>query len=209
MDAKSKMRFINSINESAEILCPSCGTANMPTSNFCKSCGFPLKKPSNAIDDADMKGDQEDGEEVIRLPDDDSSIDSLVAERTDLGRDTEARVSSQESHAVEGLSDIAFSPIDEPAEKRHDSEVGAVGISPNATADGTNGNVVSEVRSSKPNGGLAFASDESENGSKRMPVMENAATKLDDDTELAFARGLPDWDVVPPHVVVRRKNGKR
>ncbi len=221
MDAKSNASFINSVASGQKIPCPNCNTLNDIDSLFCATCGTKLGLTCPSCNKPNESGAMfcafcgtklnqsgaDSGERIIEqtVNDNSSMVDSSnnaidVAIQPDV-----SQPSSQEAE-LKPVNTPAFATIPQ------DSTSGAFSQKEDAR------NESSEVSAKTP----AFKSTEPEVTSekKQEQVIQPSQKKphkkrvfqvpepvIEDEPEevSVFAQGLPNWDIVPPLVAIRRK----
>lgn len=211
MDAKSKARFAISIGDAApqksSAVCPHCGAENPAGSKFCGSCGnslndgaatAPVEKAADATSMLvcphcgveNVQGSKfckKCGTSLIQgnASDEATAISANSQDRRSQDRDGEADAGSRTA---------AFVKIDDAA---HQESTG----SNSSAADAEDRRVSAFEPTSQPTDTDSSSKGKASTFVPAVPVEESS-------NELVFAQGLPDWDIVPPQVVVRRKGGR-
>lgn len=213
MDVKSKANFINSVASGQGMPCPNCNTLNKSDSRFCTACGTKLESATpqenlqcpncNTVNKADSRFCIGCGAELNQK----ASIDTAPAFATVKEQPAEnAEPNTVDEEATEGLADAtdttpAFAAAEE--QPTEDAE-------PNTVTE-----EVTEKLADATDMAPAFATVEArseEIPEKNVEVNETSKAvepifvqeEIDDDSVSVFAQGLPEWNLEPPQVMVRR-----
>ena len=189
MDAKSKARFINSVAGGQTVPCPSCNNINPPGSVFCRACGTRLQAAEPA--EPELPEEPEAAAEVICpvchavLPWD--AVFCFSCGTKIAGDDGSEK---NEEYAEEYTEEYAEEYTEEYTEE--------------------NTETVNEGPAFRP---VQESPMRPVHESPRRPVQKRTLNFAVPEEETAvevsvFAQGLPEWDVVPPQVLVRRAKKK-
>lgn len=193
MSSKNRAKFIMSVASGApEAPVESGPSASEPVDDatgpvICPRCGTENRLTSNFCKKCGMR--LRDGAQ--------SSAPTSGQEPSD--QDEGQRGSANDPAEVPGDAaadaSLTFPPADQSGEEAEDVP---------ASVDGTAGGEEAFQRVDASPSGPA----ETETVPGEASVLTEPASE-EDEHELVFARGLPEWDLEPPHVVVRRRGGRR
>lgn len=197
MDAKSKARFINSVAGGQVVPCPSCNNINPPGSVFCRACGTRLQAPEP--EEPEEQAEIEAAAEVI-CP----VCNAVLAPDAVFCSSCGTRITGAD--AVEKNEEYTA------ADSEEYTAAGSEEYTAEAEEEYTA--AVNEEYTAPINDGPAFrpvqeAPRRSVQEAPRRPVQKRTLNFAVPEEETAvevsvFAQGLPEWDVVPPQVLVRR-----
>lgn len=208
MDAKARANFINSIGSGQKIPCPSCGSLNETDDAFCSICGTPLKgeaaaeAPKQNICPFCGEENDEDalfcgscGKKMAIVPPPQAPAFAPAAE-------TKPATPAFAPVAETKPAVPAFAPAAEP-------KPAAPAFAPAAETKPV-APVFAPATEPKPAAPAFTPAVKEEKAAEVKPVFNFVAadTVIEDEAPSAFAEGLPDWDMVPPQVAVRRKHRK-
>lgn len=213
MDAKSRAKFINSVAKNQGIPCPSCNHLNEPDSLFCVICGTRLDAPAEPeppkadntrcpVCQAEIMPDalfcfscgarlDEVGEDVyIPQEEEDAYIPQEEADAFVPQEEEGAFVPQEEAAAfIPQKETAAFVPQEENV-PNNSMNTGAPAFNPVAK------------KPVKPAPQRTPVQREKKPVQKR--IINFAVPEEDTEEVSVFAQGLPEWDIVPPQVPVRR-----
>ena len=179
MNARSKADFINSV-AGGMIPCPNCQKLNEPDSKFCEACGTRLLKPEEPKPAATPAFEPVKKAEPAAAP----------------AFEPVKKVEPAETLAFEPVkkAEPAVAPAFEPVKKAE--PVVAPAFEPVKKVEPAVAPAFEPVKKAEP--AVAPALEPVKNTEVRRKEVYQEPKSV-------FAKGLPDWDMVPPQVMVRRK----
>lgn len=175
MDVNSSAEFINEVADGQKIPCPSCNTINEPNTRFCITCGTKLIQPVKAEEAVK----EEAQEKVCFCPECGEKLNEGAMFCASCGTKL---IQYQEPEAANKEAASAFEEAKQPETQ----------------------SAFEETKQSE--GPVAFEETKQPEASKKVAFQMFAPPEnVEDDEPSPFAEGLPDWDIVPPSIMVRRK----
>lgn len=203
MDAKTNANIINAVANGTQVPCPNCNTMNEADSRFCMTCGAPLVRA--------MKPNVQEEQPVPQIPVTEVSSTEAPFATVNAVNEPEVPFSQINSDNTDG---VPFAPVDTnnkadlPFTSITDTEPESP-ITPVVQEEKVAAPFTPIIQKRK---GVAFtpASEpvvqEPEEVMPLKPIQNEITTEEVMEAVSAFAEGLPEWDIVPPQVAVRRKN---
>lgn len=213
MDVKSKANFINSVASGQGMPCPNCNTLNKSDSRFCTACGTKLESATpqenlqcpncNTVNKADSRFCIGCGAELKKdIPVDTAPAFATIEEQP--AEDPEPNAVAEETD--EALADAvdtapAFATVDEqPAEATEPNAVAEEAAEALADASDTAPAFATVEAQSVDIPETDVEVNETPKAAEPIFLQEETA----DDSVSVFAQGLPEWNLEPPQVMVRR-----
>ncbi len=202
MDAKTNANIINAVASGEQVQCPNCNTMNEADACFCMTCGTPLAQAMKNI------ANEEQAEPVFPV---------TTAPPTDIPFAPADAVKEPDvpfaPANVGAEPDIPFAPINsDKTTELPFAPANAVGPEAQVYPAVHEDNVAvpfSPVPKKRKSAAFAPVSgpvvQEPEEFIPLQPIQNEITTEEVMEAVSAFAEGLPDWDIVPPQVAVRRK----
>ena len=179
MNARSKADFINSV-AGGMIPCPNCQKLNEPDSKFCEACGTRLVKPEEPKPEATPAFEPVKKEEPVPAFEPVKKVEPAPA--------FEPVKKVEPAPAFEPVKKVEPAPAFEPVKK----------VEPAPAFE--------PVKKEEP--APAFEPVKKVQPAPAFEPVKKTEIKQEvvyHEPESVFAKGLPDWDMVPPQVMVRRK----
>ncbi len=193
MDAKSRANFINSIGTGRKIPCPNCDTLNDPDDLFCSNCGTKLIKPAmNTEESVDSAAETE------------PAVPAFQPAFKEAESSAPAFKPAEEEPVSTAPAFQPAAPAFRPAPKETENTAPAFSA---AVKEAENSAPAFRAAISKTARSISSLGETAKEKTNNAPVFSPVAPApvVEEEPVSVFAQGLPDWDMLPPQVMVRRK----